>query len=82
MALITSTSEKTDNVTHLDTARRARATKATSPPGTSKVSGAAKSNRRLNTDKVDRLKAAIADGSYEIDALSVADKFIEREGHS
>ena len=36
-------------------------------------------NRRFDQEKVDRLKAEIADGSYEIDPVRVADKFIEHE---
>lgn len=36
-------------------------------------------NRRFDQEKVDRLKAQIADGSYEIDPVRVADKFIEHD---
>ena len=36
-------------------------------------------NRRFDKEKVDRLKAEIADGRYVIDATSVADRFIEHE---
>ena len=37
------------------------------------------SNRRFDAEKVDRLKRAIAEGRYEIDPESVADRFIEHE---
>lgn len=37
------------------------------------------SNRRFDTAKVARIKAALNDESYEIDFLRVADKFIENE---
>ncbi len=36
-------------------------------------------NRRFDHEKVARLKAAIEAGTYEIDYLSVADRFIEHE---
>jgi flagellar biosynthesis anti-sigma factor FlgM len=36
-------------------------------------------NRRFDKEKVAKLKAAIADGSYQIDASRIADKFIEHE---
>ncbi len=37
------------------------------------------SNRRFNHEKVARIKAAIANGTYTIDAQRIADKFIEKE---
>ncbi|MFT6302116.1 MAG: anti-sigma28 factor (negative regulator of flagellin synthesis) [Granulosicoccus sp.] len=37
------------------------------------------SNRRFDKAKVERIKAELADESYEIDYLRVADKFIEHE---
>ena len=37
------------------------------------------SNRRFDTDKVERLKSEIANGEYQINYLNVADKFIEHE---
>lgn len=37
------------------------------------------SNRRFDKVKVERIKAELADGSYKIDFLRVADKFIEHE---
>ena len=40
------------------------------------------SNRRFDTEKVARLKQAIAEGRYEIDPESVADRFIEHERNS
>jgi len=36
-------------------------------------------NRTFDVEKVARLKAAIADGTYNINAQRTADKFIERE---
>ena len=40
------------------------------------------SNRRFDTVKVERIKAELARGEYEIDFLHVADKFIEHERYS
>ena len=40
------------------------------------------SNRRFDTEKVERIKAAIAAGEYKIDYLQVADKFIEHERYA
>lgn len=77
MALSKSESGYPDNVTSLDTAREARKSEQPKKPVKAKDA-----NRRFNTEKVERLKAAIADGSYEINARSVADKFIEREGNT
>jgi anti-sigma28 factor (negative regulator of flagellin synthesis) len=37
------------------------------------------SNRRFDKVKVERIKAELADDSYEIDYLRLADKFIEHE---
>ena len=37
------------------------------------------SNRTYNKEKVEALKAAIAAGTYQINARRTADKFIERE---
>lgn len=62
-----------DNVTDLADVRRSKAAGST-PPGEQ-----AKRNRTIDRDKVERIKAAIADGSYTIDPLRVADKFIEYE---
>jgi flagellar biosynthesis anti-sigma factor FlgM len=70
MAPSESNSVAIDNVTDLTEARRARQTGKTS---------AKPKNRRFNKEKVEQIKAAIADGSYKIDAERVADKFIERE---
>ncbi len=38
--------------------------------------------RRFDKDKVEAIKARLARGDYEIDALRVADLFIEHERHS
>jgi len=62
-------------VTDLATARRDRKRKAGS--GGRKVA-----NRRFDVEKVERLKAEIAEGRYMIDADSVADRFIEHERNS
>lgn len=70
MAPSESNSVAVDNVTDLSKARRAR--QAGKPSAKSR-------NRRFNKEKVEQIKAAIADGSYKIDAERVADKFIERE---
>lgn len=40
------------------------------------------SNRRFDTEKVERIKAAIARGDYQINYLQVADKFIEHERYA
>jgi len=37
------------------------------------------SNRRFDKVKVERIKAELADDSYDIDYLRLADKFIEHE---
>ena len=39
-------------------------------------------NRRFDQVKVDRVKAEIASGRYQIDYLQVADKFIEHERYA
>ena len=70
---MTSTDSNTpaaDNVTNIAAARQARST-----DDEVKVP----KNRRFDKDKVARLKAAIADGSYKIDPSSIANKFIEHE---
>jgi len=36
-------------------------------------------NRRFDKEKVDKIKAEIANGTYEIDYFRVADKYIEHE---
>ncbi len=73
MAQSENNSATADNVTDLATARRAKvakqSVKISKPP----------SNRRFNKEKVERLKAAIADGSYQINPSRIADKFIEHE---
>lgn len=64
----------TATVTDLATARRGRTPASASTPPRTKPA-----NRRFDTEKVERLKAEIAAGRYEIDAASVADRFIEHE---
>ena len=73
-------------VTDLAAARRSRSAatrRAGSQKPDAKGTGAASprkpANRRFDAEKVARLKAAIADGRYSIDASRVADRFIEHE---
>ncbi len=62
-----------DNVTDIAAARQSKDASSTSDkPKVAK-------NRRFDTEKVARLKAAIKDGSYQIDPSRIADKFIEHE---
>ena len=61
-----------DNVTDIAAAREARGAENPTEVDVPK-------NRRFDKDKVARLKAAIADGSYKIDPSSIANKFIEHE---
>ena len=83
-----------DNITSLDDVRRSRETPEVNPSAQSAVNTSTKSaaltatrpatngaskNRRFNREKVDRLKAEIAAGDYEVDAERVADKFIEHD---
>jgi len=74
MAPSESGSAAIDNVTDLAEVRRSK--EAASETG---ETGAKSKNRRFDKEKVERIKAAIADGSYTINAERVADKFIERE---
>ncbi len=75
------------NVTRLDDVRRTRnprqePTEIEKTPDTERSSEdttPVKRNRRFNQEKVDRLKAAIATGDYEVDAERVAHKFIEHD---
>jgi len=62
-----------DNVTDISEARKAKK----APDATNKR---APSNRKINYEKVEKLKAEIEAGNYKIDAARIADKFIEREG--
>ncbi|MEE9332576.1 MAG: flagellar biosynthesis anti-sigma factor FlgM [Granulosicoccaceae bacterium] len=64
-----------NNVTDIAAARQARDPKDTDTASAINVP----KNRRFDKDKVARLKAAIADGSYKIDPSSIANKFIEHE---
>ena len=69
-----SNTAQANNVTDIAAARQAR---TTSNSTSSDIE--VPKNRRFDKDKVARLKAAIADGSYKIDPSSIADKFIEHE---
>ena len=64
-------------VTDLDEARRRRASGEPAPAPAPRRRDPA--NRRFDAVKVARLKREIAEGSYEIDHWSVADRFIEHE---
>ena len=70
-------------VTDLATARRKREGPPTSSGTRNRASASAAprrvANRRFDAEKVERLKQAIAEGRYEIDPESVADRFIEHE---
>jgi len=65
-------------------AKAANAAKAAKAPKAVETAQAAApkkkvSNRTYNKEKVEALKAAIAAGTYQINARRTADKFIERE---
>ncbi len=62
------------NVTDIAAAREARNTGTDADDAVN-----VPKNRRFDKEKVARLKAAIADGSYKIDPSSIANKFIEHE---
>ncbi len=62
-----------DNVADFEQARRTKLAKQ------SATSAKKPGNRTFNKEKVERIKAAIADGSYKIDPASIANKFIEHE---
>lgn len=67
-------------VTDLAAARRRKTRGEETGAGARKASAPRRvSNRRFDTEKVARLKQAIAEGRYEIDPESVADRFIEHE---
>jgi len=66
---------KTGNVTNITDARRnSRAKKSQTAPAKKSAP-----NRTFNHEKVASLKAAIAAGTYSINAQRIADKFIEKE---
>ena len=65
-------------VTDLATVRRERSVGKTAS-GQRKSAPRKPANRRFDTEKVERLKAEIAEGRYEIDPVRVADRFIEHE---
>ena len=72
----TSTSE-----TRKSTAKQARDTSTSKT--TKNVTNRTKvSNRRFDEVKVERIKAQIARGEYQVNYLQVADKFIEHERYS
>lgn len=83
---------KTATVTDLDAVRRSRQSvlsddssgetgrEAPEPARTDKKARRV-SNRRFDTEKVERLKAEIAAGQYRIDHERVASKFIEYDPH-
>jgi len=64
-------------VTDIADARNQRAGPTSdSAPKTKKAAG---SNRKFDHEKVASIKAAIASGTYKINAQRIADKFIEQE---
>lgn len=67
---------KTDNVTNIEDARR-KARGGNSKKSASRPSSQPK--RNFNHKKVAEIKAAIAAGTYSINAQRIADKFIEKE---
>lgn len=74
------------NITRLDDARKKRKSSKNGSTGQSDQSADSPpeeerrvSNRRFDKVKVERIKAEIANGDYEINYLQVADKFIEHE---
>jgi flagellar biosynthesis anti-sigma factor FlgM len=77
MALTESDTATADNVTDLAEARRTKAAGTTRDKTAAPAKAAEHGNRRFDKEKVERIKAEIANGSYEIDPLRVADKFIE-----
>lgn len=70
-----STPALADNVTDIAAARQARS----STDNDTEYKTEVPKNRRFDKEKVARLKAAIADGSYKIDPSSIANKFIEHD---
>ena len=70
-------------VTDLDEARRKRGAKAEAGAEAEPPKPARRrrdpANRRFDAVKVERLRREIAEGRYEIDPFSVADRFIEHE---
>ncbi len=79
MAPFESDAATLDNVTDIAQARKSKKL-AQSPDGEKADKKSAPSNRKIDYDKIAKLKAEIEAGSYKIDAARIADKFIEREG--
>ncbi len=77
MALTESDTAAADNVTDLAEARRTKAANDISNQTPAATKKAKQGNRRFDKEKVERIKAEIAAGTYVIDPLRVADKFIE-----
>ena len=69
------------NVTDIAAAREQRVSPEKSvEPKAKKATKAKKvSNRKFDHEKVASIKAAIANGTYQINAQRIADKFIEQE---
>lgn len=61
---------------------RARLERIKSGPNVRPVREGRVSGRRFDKEKVDKIKAELARGEYQIDSLRVADLFIEHERHS
>ncbi len=75
MAPFESDAATLDNVTDIAEARKSK-----KEPTAAKTKKRAPSNRKIDYEKVARLKAEIDAGTYKIDAARIADKFVEREG--
>lgn len=67
------------NVTDIADARNQRASSNAKSVGTVKSKPKKASNRKFDHEKVASIKAAIASGTYQINAQRIADKFIEQE---
>lgn len=79
MAPFESDAATLDNVTDISDARKSKKS-AKSPSGEKAKKKSGTSNRKIDYEKIAKLKAEIDAGSYKIDAARIADKFIEREG--
>ena len=69
-----------DNVTDIAQARKSKQS-AQSPSGEKAPKKSGPSGRKIDYEKIAKLKSEIEAGNYKIDAARIADKFIEREGN-
>jgi negative regulator of flagellin synthesis FlgM len=63
------------------TAPRPQATEAAKVSISSEARELAAGNGQVNTQKVERLRAAIAEGSYRVDSSIVAQRMLDGVGH-